>query len=85
MKLALVTLDREQAKPIWKRYSEIIHEDQPYTFLYYLEERLGVSNRLRDVTADARGHMISAAEWWIPEDMQGRGGAPVAVAPDADR
>jgi hypothetical protein len=29
--------------------------------------------------------MISAAEWWIPEDMQGRGGAPVAVAPDADR
>jgi peptide/nickel transport system substrate-binding protein len=85
MNLALVTLDREQAKPIWKRYSEIIHQDQPYTFLYYLEERLGVSNRLRDVTADARGHMISAAEWWIPEDMQGRGGAPVAVAPDADR
>jgi peptide/nickel transport system substrate-binding protein len=85
MNLALVTLDREQAKPIWKRYSEIIHQGQPYTFLYYLEERLGVSNRLRDVTADARGHMISAAEWWIPEDMQGRGGAPVAVAPDADR
>ncbi|HYO46788.1 MAG TPA: peptide-binding protein [Gemmatimonadota bacterium] len=80
MEQALVTLDREQAKPLWKRYSEIIHEDQPYTFLYYLEERLGVSNRLHDVKADARGHMISAAEWWMPEDMQDRGGAPVAVA-----
>jgi len=86
MKQALTTLDREEAKPLWKRYSEVIHEDQPYTFLYYLEERLGVSKRLHDVKADARGHMISASEWWIPEDMQNRAGErPVAVAGDAGR
>ena len=86
MHQALVTLDREAAKPIWMRYSEVIHEDQPYTFLYYLEERVGVSNRLRDVKADARGHLISAAEWWIPEDMQDRaGGQPVALVGDAER
>ncbi|HUF89389.1 MAG TPA: peptide-binding protein [Gemmatimonadota bacterium] len=81
---ALTTLDREEARPLWKRYSEVIHEDQPYTFLYYLEERLGVSSRLHDVTADARGHLISAAEWWIPEAMQNRvGERPVARAGDA--
>ncbi|HEY7472902.1 MAG TPA: peptide-binding protein [Gemmatimonadota bacterium] len=86
MTKALVTLNREDAKPLWIRYSEIIHEDQPYTFLYYLQERLGVSNRLRDVEADARGHLISAAQWWIPENMQNRGGEqPVAIAVDADR
>jgi peptide/nickel transport system substrate-binding protein len=86
MHQALVTLDREAAKPIWMRYSEVIHEDQPYTFLYYLVERVGVSNRLRDVKADARGHLISAAEWWIPEDMQDRaGGQPVALVGDAER
>ena len=83
---ALTTLDREEARPLWKRYSEVIHEDQPYTFLYYLTERVGVSNRLHGVTADARGHMISAAEWWIPEAMQNRGSErPVASAGDADR
>ena len=86
MKQALVTLDRAEAKPLWDRYSEIIHEDQPYTFLYYLEERVGVNKRLRGVEADARGHMISAAEWWIPEDLQGRDvEQPVAIAGDAGR
>ena len=84
MSLALVTLDREAAKPIWDQYSEIIHQDQPYTFLYYLEERVGVNNRLRGVEADARGHLISAAEWWIPEQYR-TGDQPVAMAGDAGR
>jgi peptide/nickel transport system substrate-binding protein len=84
MQQALMTLDREEARPLWIRYSEIIHEDQPYTFLYYLEERLGVNNRLRGVIGDARGHLVSVAEWWIPENMQG-GGQPVAVAGGEDR
>lgn len=84
MSLALVTLDREAAKPIWDQYSEIIHQDQPYTFLYYLEERVGVNNRLRGVEADARGHLISAAEWWIPEQYR-TGDRPVAMAGDAGR
>jgi len=86
MELALSTLDREAAKPLWNQYSEIIHQDQPYTFLYYLNERVGVNNRLRSVKADARGHLINAAEWWIPEDLQLRGGEqPVAVASEAAR
>jgi peptide/nickel transport system substrate-binding protein len=86
MEQALMTLDREEAKPLWIRYSEIIHEDQPYTFLYYLEERLGVNNRLQGVTADARGHLVSVSEWWIPENMQYRsGGPPVALAGGEDR
>ena len=75
---ALVTLDRDQAQPMWREYQEIIHQDQPYTFLYYLTERLGVSNRLRGVVGDARGHLVTAREWWIPEAQQGR--APVASA-----
>jgi peptide/nickel transport system substrate-binding protein len=85
MMQALMTLDREEAKPLWIRYSEIIHEDQPYTFLYYLEERLGINNRLRGVTADARGHLVSVAEWWIPENMQYRSEQPVALAGGQDR
>ena len=84
MNLALMTLDRAEAKPLWDRYAEIIHQDQPYTFLYYLVERVGVNNRLRGVEADARGHLISAAEWWIPEQYR-TGEQPVAMAGDPGR
>lgn len=84
MNQALVTLDRADAKPLWDRYAEIIHQDQPYTFLYYLEERLGVSNRLRGVEADARGHLISSAEWWIPEQYR-TGEQPVATVAGTGR
>ena len=65
---ALTTLDQDEARPLWERYQEIIHEQQPYTFLYYLRERLGVSNRLRGVVADARGHLVSVTDWWIAEE-----------------
>ncbi|MFN2384173.1 MAG: peptide-binding protein [Gemmatimonadota bacterium] len=78
MDQALVTLDRAQAKPIWDAYQEIIHNDQPYTFLYYLHERIGHTERLRGVTADARGHLVSIADWWIPEDQQRQSAPPVA-------
>ncbi|MGH7564531.1 MAG: peptide-binding protein [Gemmatimonadota bacterium] len=77
MQLALTTLDREMAKPLWDEYQRIIHEEQPYTFLYYLEERVGVNGRLRGVEADSRGHLVSVADWWIPEAEQFRT-APVA-------
>jgi peptide/nickel transport system substrate-binding protein len=62
---ALTTLDPEAARPLWNRYQEIIHEEQPYTFLYYLDERLGVSQRLQGVVGDARGHLVSVHEWWM--------------------
>lgn len=74
MQAALTTLDRAEAKPLWDRYQRIIHEDQPYTFLYYLNERLGVRDRLRGVDADARGYLISVDGWWIPQERQ-RGAA----------
>ncbi len=77
MQQALVTLDREEAQPLWDRYQQIIHEEQPYTFLYYLTERLGVSRRLKGVVGDARGHLVSVHDWWIPEPEQR---APVAMA-----
>lgn len=81
MQQALTTLDRERAKPLWYEYQEIIHRDQPYTFLYYLEERVGMSNRLRGVEADARGYLVSVTDWWIPASMQReRGNAPIASA-----
>ena len=63
----LTTLDNEQARPIWRQYQQIIHEEQPYTFLYYQDERLGVSRQLRGVVGDARGHLVSVKDWWLQQ------------------
>ena len=63
---ALTTLEHEEARPLWEESQRIIHEDQPYTFLYYLNERLGLSQRLHGVVADA---------------LPGNGGAPVRSRP----
>src|SRR5690606_16602645 len=66
----LTTLDHDDARPLWNQYQEIIHEDKPYTFLYYLDERLDLSKRLQGVEADARGNLVSVQNWWIPEALQ---------------
>jgi peptide/nickel transport system substrate-binding protein len=68
VRTALTTLDPADAAPLWNGYQQIIHDDQPYTFLYYLAERLGVSRRLQGVVGDARGHLVSVHEWWIDEE-----------------
>jgi peptide/nickel transport system substrate-binding protein len=61
----LTTLDNQQAMPLWHEYQQIIHEEQPYTFLYYQDERLGISRQLRGVIGDARGHLVSVKDWWL--------------------
>jgi peptide/nickel transport system substrate-binding protein len=67
VRAALTTIDQNEALPLWRRYQQIVHDDQPYTFLYYLSERLGVSRRLQGVVGDARGHLVSVHEWWIAD------------------
>ena len=57
--------DRSAALPLWYEYQEIIQQDQPYTFLYYLEQANGVNRRVQNVRMDIRGNLINAKDWWI--------------------
>lgn len=56
---------REAARPLWKRYQEKIAHDQPYTFLYFPAQMVGVNRRLQGVHADVRGDWVGATRWWI--------------------
>ncbi|HEV2149666.1 MAG TPA: ABC transporter substrate-binding protein [Longimicrobiaceae bacterium] len=58
-------VDRAEAKPVWSRYQQAIARDQPYTFLYFQERLVGVSERLRNVDPDARGDFVGVSRWWI--------------------
>ncbi|HEY4560387.1 MAG TPA: ABC transporter substrate-binding protein, partial [Lysobacter sp.] len=63
-------VSREASKPLWAEYQRKIAHDQPYTFLYFVERLAGVSERLRNVNADARGDWLGAERWWILPDQR---------------
>ncbi len=71
MRGASTTLDRAEAKPMWDEFQEILHREQPYTFLHFDHELWGVSERLRGVEVagapNAYAPFASVSGWWIPE------------------
>ena len=48
-----------------RRYHRMVHRAQPFTFLYYEERAAGLRRGLRGVELDARGDLISVADWWL--------------------
>lgn len=72
-----VVVDREEARPLWREYQELLIDLQPYTYVYAPDRLDGVSKRVRDVRMDIRGEWINAREWWIPAEER-RYGSRVA-------
>lgn len=73
---------RQEALPLWYRLQEVLHDEQPWTFLYYAPTLLAVSDRLQGVHVDARGTFITLPEWWLapgPDGVPAREGADDAT------
>ena len=67
-------VDREEAKPVWKEYQELLVDEQPWLFAYDSDRFDGVNKRLHGVVMDARGEWQNIKDWWIPSDQRkGRG------------
>jgi peptide/nickel transport system substrate-binding protein len=65
-----VTMDREQARPLWREYQRLIVQESPYTVLYYPERLGAIRTRLQGVVADIRGETITAGKWWLLPDQR---------------
>jgi peptide/nickel transport system substrate-binding protein len=74
-------LNRDEARPLWQEYQQILAQESPYTVLYYPERLNGVRSRLRGTSFDVRGDFNEAAQWWIHPSDRGRGAVPRAPAP----
>jgi peptide/nickel transport system substrate-binding protein len=70
MEQGLRATDAATAKGIWAQHSQILHQDQPITFLYWSEDLAGVGPRPRGVVADARRKIVNIRDWWIPQNRQ---------------
>ncbi len=63
----------ESSVDAWRDVATRVVQDQPYTWLYYLDSVDGVSNRLRGTSIDTYGPYHHMWEWWVTD------AAPVAA------
>ncbi len=70
--------DAEKRRKLYHRMHEIVHEEQPYTFLFTMQALVAVDRRFRNVNVYPMG--LAPRQWWVPTDQQRYAGA-VAAAP----
>lgn len=64
----LRTADPEVAAPIWLEMQQLIYDDQPYAFLYWMDEIVGVNERFEDVKVNVSGALTDLHTWSVPAD-----------------
>jgi peptide/nickel transport system substrate-binding protein len=65
--------DPAERKKIYQELQQIIYEDQPALFLYYLPIRFAVSKNIKGVRMSPRDPVIfypGIFGWWIPKELQ---------------
>src|SRR5690606_27808985 len=63
---ALAQPTEVEARPYWQAAAQALIEDQPYTWLYYMDQVNGINDRVREVEVNTFGPFQNAWEWWIP-------------------
>ena len=53
---------------MYYRFQEIIHDEQPYTFLFTIEALEAVSRRFMNVKVYPMG--LAPLYWWAPKEAQ---------------
>lgn len=61
--LAKAELHQLDARPYWLEYQEILHHDQPTTFLYWIKETQGFNRRIRGEKLTILGTFYNIDEW----------------------
>ena len=56
-------VDQRAAKPLFDRLQELIHEDQPLTFLYESKRLGGAHKTLQDVEPNAISSFFNLRRW----------------------
>ncbi len=62
------TMDRQERNAIYHEFHSIIHEEQPYTFVYTRPEQRFLHRRFHNVKRYELG--IDPHEWYVPKELQ---------------
>ena len=61
--LAKQKMNPLEARPYWLEYQEILHRDQPITFLYWIKETQGFNKRIQDEDLNISGTFYNVDDW----------------------
>lgn len=72
---ARVTIDRDERMKLWNKVHRIVHEDQPYTFLFNRKALRLIDKRVKNVEKSRLGlnyeHLNGGMiPWFVPENQQ---------------
>jgi peptide/nickel transport system substrate-binding protein len=73
---ALAQPTEELAAPIWRRVAALIVADQPYTWLYYFDEPVGVRERVQGTVINTLSTYQNMWEWWVTDGGRGAVATP---------
>lgn len=62
------TLDKDKRNELYHQFHRILHEEQPYTFVYTRPEQRFLDRRFENVVIHKLG--INEHEWYVPKDLQ---------------
>lgn len=62
------TIDESKRMPLWQRVDQILHDDQPYTFLFNRKSLVFMDARIKNIQVLPLG-LNDRAEWWVPKEM----------------
>lgn len=74
---ARVEFDPEKRKELYWKWQELIHDEQPYTFLYYYVQPSAYQKRFQNVHFMPVRPGYDLTEWFVPKSMQKYTGASV--------
>ena len=67
---ARATTDQALRKKLYDRFQEILHDEQPYAFLYIPYALPIVQQRFHGIEPAPAGIMYNFDRWWVPRSMQ---------------
>jgi peptide/nickel transport system substrate-binding protein len=62
------TFDAQKRIELYREFQQILHQEQPYTFLFIQKSILAVDRRFQNITLYPGGPR--ALEWWVPQAQQ---------------
>jgi len=68
MEEARKEFDRQKRIALYHRLHAILHEEQPYTFLFCRKSLMAVDKRFQNTIVYPRG--MDSKEWWVPLSLQ---------------
>lgn len=60
-----VEMDQEIAAGIWKEFHQILYDDQPYTFLFWIDNAVAVKTKFKNVKPLALSSVYDLENWYI--------------------